>query len=350
MRLALRFPPLLLLLHAACGSRSDIPLDDAAPRSPTPAVTARCEGTAGQPVVLVPKINASAPLAADSTHVYFGQTLSPDESPQPRLMRRAKADGTIEAVYAGSYAQLSLSGEHVYLLRSPSAARFELLRVLKGGSPPEILGAGGGEPTSLVVTPSGAVLFTTQYGQGGPEGLWRLRPGGIIEPIVALETAVRVAATDQTAYVVHGGPGSQNVLSAVALSDSKTVTLFQDVLYSSALVLDGNELFSAASFRLDRFTLDTVSTERETLAMGAGAVGDVAVDGDVVYFADAGRYHDDLPPPKPADVPGSIASVARDGGPVTVVSVEGRSVGRLAQDECQLYWASERGLVRMRKP
>lgn len=73
-------------------------------------------------------------------------------------------------------------------------------------------------------------------------------------------------------------------------------------------------------------------------------------DGDVVYFADAGRYYDDLPPPKPNDVPGFIASVARDGGPVTVVSVEGRNVGRLAQDECQLYWASERGLVRMRKP
>jgi hypothetical protein len=345
-----RFLPIFPLLLAGCGSRSDIPLDEGAARGPAPPAAALCEGIAGQPVVLVPKVNAFAPLAVDGTHIYFGQTLSSDDSPQPKLMRRATAGGAVEAIYAGTYEHLALSGEQVYLLRNPTGASFELVRVLKGGGPPELLGAGTGEPTSLVATPSGAVLFTTRYGQGGPEGLWRRQPGGTIEPIVALPTAVRVASTDQTAYVVHRGLASQNVLSSVALGDLKTATLFEDVLHSSALVFDGGELFSAAAFRLDRFTFENSGTARETLGAGAGAIGDLAVHGDTVYFADSGRYHDDLPPPTPADVPGFIARVPREGGPVTVVSLEGRQVGRLAQDECQLVWASERGLVRMRKP
>lgn len=340
-----------LVILCGCGARSGVPLDEgeAAPPFDGTTTASVCLGTPGEAVILG-EANSSQPIAVDGSHVYFSQNLSPGESSQPRLMRLPRAGGAPEPIFSGYVSEMVLSGGYVVILRNTMGASFELLRVPRAGGDPEMLAAGQGEPTSLAATPDGSVLLTTRHGQGGPEGLWLWRPGETLKLAASLPQSTQVAASADAAYVVHLGPGGKNALTRVRLSDGSATWLLDDVEYSSSLALDGDDLFSSASFRVDRFSLGPASASRTTLGQGAGALADLAADETHVYFADVGAYHDDLPPPQPPSIPGSIRRVPRQGGEVETLSEEGRGVRNLALDDCHVYWTSERGLVRMRKP
>ena len=357
----MRYIPCLLVIVCACGARTGASLDEVPParafdEAPPaggldPNGAPVCQGSPGEPVVLG-EANPFNNIAVDATHVYFAQTLPPNESPQSRLMRMPKAGGTPEPLYTGSYAEFVLSASHLFLVRRQEGVAglaFELVRVPRAGGASEVVGQGSGETTSLAVAPDGSVLVTSQYGQG-PKGLWRWRPGGALTHLFELTGAHEVTATAEAAYVVHDGtPNSKRALTRVSLADATAITLLDDAGYSSLLVLDGDELCSSGSYQIARYLLGPSTASGEKLAEG-GQMGVLAVDERHVYFADGGSYNDDLPPPKPPNVPGSIRRVARRGGAVEVLVTEGRNVHALAVDDCHVYWTSHRGLVRMRKP
>ena len=331
---------LLSLLCVGCGTRTGLPADGA-----DTSDAAICHGAPGEAVVLTTDSRDSCcDIATDGRHVYF-------TTKSGGLARMPTAGGPVTPLFARPANRVLVRDGQVYFTAGDGGST-AVRRVPVAGGVAEVLASPGGDFTSMSVAPDGALWFSVRYAPEEGRGVWVWRGAGGARRVADVPGGApvhRVAAGPNEVYVAHAqSDGLSDALSRLPVTGGALSPLSGAVYYPSSLVLDGPELYASMAQRVVRLSV-TGNTVTPTNLASVLSTGEVAVDDTHVYFADGGAYHDDLPPPKPKDTPGSIGRVPKGGGDEEVLSIEGRGVRALAIDDCHVYFTSARGLVRLRK-
>ncbi len=326
----------MIVLSVSCGGRTIGSLGEESATGSTCRIPA-------ETILLSPSGGVGRPrsLRATADHLYVLGYVA--EERLQYLARIDKQSGALERFPLGpSVTHLAVGSTHAYFGSSTSGLSRTSLSFASGS---ERVAQISGELQAIEIAPDESVFWSTSVRGGVHGAVYELAPN-------AAEPKPRMGGDHYTLFV-----DASYIFSVVQekqrawlwhVARNGDLSRGSDVgRFVVDFTVDGAEIFLAtpeAILRKPRELADVVE-----LAPNQTSPAALALDATHVYFTDAGSYHDDLPPPKPANIPGSIRRVPRAGGPVEVLAVEGRGVSSIAVDACAVYWISERGLVRRAK-
>lgn len=318
------------LLCVSCGARTIATSED------TETSTGACP--AGTTVLLpaTPALRDMRALAATSEHLFIVAHRASGDS----VVRVDKTTGAYTTLAASPTVKgFAVGATHAYMTSETELFRAPLTLAEAWEPIAPIRGAF----QSLSVANGERVSWTTISGRGDYGRIDEWRPDGEVKTI-AVGWHHAIAAADD-AWFFSSNDGSRSMIWRKLRTED--LTRGREVgSRVTALALDPSSVVIATATGLLRMARDV--SEPVPIARDQTAIVALALDGDQVYFADAGRFRDESSA-APDDIPGSIRRVRRTGSAVEVLAVEGRGVSSIAVDACSVFWLSDRGLVRSAK-
>lgn len=274
-----------------------------------------------------PSLRDMRSLAATSEHLFFVAHRTSGDS----VVRVDKKTGAYTTVAASPTVKgFAIGATHAYMASDTWMFRAPLTLAEAWTPIAPIRGA----LQSLAVASGERVSWTTISARGEYGRIDEWRPVGEVQTITV--GWYHAIAADDDAWFFSSNDGSHSMI----WRRLRTEDLNRGREIGSpivALALDRAEVVMATATALLRMPRDV--SEPVLITRDQTAIVALALDGELVYFADAGA----------PDGPGSIRRVARTGGAVEVLAIDGRGVSSIAVDTCSVFWLSDRGLVRIGK-
>lgn len=233
-----------------------------------------------QPVVIASDQEGPSAIALDETHVYWTNDETGD-------LRRVPigGDGGSELIYASGDAGLGtrfdLHGDEVYFVRTEDSSILHCPKAGCGPSGPVPIDTGGIRANSLVVTDAGA-LFWVEFDPDGRIGTCDLPCTGVPTARVSHETRPTFVAADGPAlFWTTLAPSNLRAQSAPG-EDARTL-VNQQFLFD--LKVTGDRVFYTNLGDTARVVFRDGGGD-QPLSKAGTSIGPLATDGTDVYFAE----------------------------------------------------------------